>query len=928
MSEATARPNRADFLVSYTNADQAWAAWIAWQLEDAGYQVVIQAWDFLPGRDWAHEMQQALASVPRVVAVLSPAYLSSEHGEAEWRAFYAADPSGEQARLLPVRVAEVTPPGLLKTRVYIDLVGMDEREARDRLLTAAGGARGKPADAPVFPGLAALQRSTGVTPRFPGALPPIWNVPYQPNPHFTGRRRLLAEIQARLGLPDARVRRVVLTGLGGVGKTQLAAEYAYQHQHEFDLVWWVRAPQPATLHVDLAALAAQPRLRADLHLSAQTPQPEVVARVRAWLERHPRWLLIIDDVSEPAVLLDLLPRTTIGHVLVTSRQATGWAPLASQLAVDVVAPTDAAAFLLARTGQDDQRAAQALAARLGNLPLALEQAAGYLTATGMTLSGYAELFVTRALELLGRGRPLDYEQTVATTWSLAFERLARSHPAAVALLNLLSFCAPDDLPRPLLGTHHHQLPDPLHDAAADPLQLGDAVAALQRYSLVRLTGEGVGMHPLLQLVVRGGLTVDEQHRWARAVVGLLLFAFPNPRHELAAWPQCQRLLSHVLIAVDHAHQLRLEPAEAPAALLNNASAYLSARGQFQQARSMLERAVALHAQTLGADHPATLRSIGNLALDLQRLGELDRARVLDEQVLAARRRVLGEEHPETLLSMHNLAVTLSSLGALDRARALSEQALVGYRRVLGDAHPDTLRSMSTLAETLRLLGELDRARVLGEQAVAARRRVQGDDHPDTLHSIAGLAAVLERLGRLGDARALNEQVLAAYRRVLGDDHPHTLGAMSNLATTLHYSGEREQARALHEQVLAARRRVLGDGHPDTLLSMHNLADTMLALGKLRQALQLNEQALAGYRRVLGDDHPDTLSSMNNLGANLHRIGALGRAHALFEQTLAARRRVLGDDHPDTVVSTNNLAGIRLDLLRMQASGRTGNEKAP
>lgn len=886
MSEATARPHHADFLVSYTNADQAWAAWIAWQLEDAGYQVVIQAWDFLPGRDWAHEMQQALASVPRVVAVLSPAYLSSEHGEAEWRAFYAADPSGEQARLLPVRVAEVTPPGLLKTRVYVDLVGVDEREARDRLLTAAGGARGKPADAPVFPDPAALQRSTGVTPRFPGALPPIWNVPYQPNPHFTGRRRLLGEIQAQLGLPDARVQRVVLTGLGGVGKTQLAAEYAYQHQHEFDLVWWVRATQPATLHVDLAALAAQPRLHADLHLSAQTPQPEVVARVRAWLERHPRWLLIIDDVSEPAVLLDLLPRTTIGHVLVTSRQATGWAPLASQLAVDVVAPTDAAAFLLARTGQDDQRAAQALAARLGNLPLALEQAAGYLTATGMTLSGYAELFVTRALELLGRGRPLDYEQTVATTWSLAFERLARSHPAAVALLNLLSFCAPDDLPRPLLGTHHHQLPDPLHDAAADPLQLGDAVAALQRYSLVRLTGEGVGMHPLLQLVVRGGLTVDEQHRWARAVVGLLLFAFPNPRHEVAAWPQCQRLLSHVLIAVDHAHQLRLEPAEAPAALLNNASAYLSARGQFQQARSMLERAVALHAQTLGADHPATLRSIGNLALDLQRLGELDRARVLDEQVLAARRRVLGEEHPETLNSVNNLVGTLLELG------------------------------------------ELDRARVLGEQAVAARRRVQGDDHPDTLHSIAGLAAVLERLGRLGDARALNEQVFAAYRRVLGDDHPHTLGAMSNLATTLHYSGEREQARALHEQVLAARRRVLGDGHPDTLLSMHNLADTMLALGKLRQALQLNEQALAGYRRVLGDDHPDTLSSMNNLGANLHRIGALGRAHALFEQTLAARRRVLGDDHPDTVVSTNNLAGIRLDLLRMQASGRTGNEKAP
>lgn len=212
-------------------------------------------------------MQHATSTAQRVVGVLSAAYLRSAHGEAEWRAFYAQDPGGERGLLLPVRVDKVDPPGLLKTRIYVDLVDQDAASAREVLLAAARGARGKPAAEPGFPGDQRPAGSAIEAPRFPGELPPVWNLPYHPNPYFTGRALLLTDIHARLTAPEADTRRVVLTGLGGMGKTHLAVEHAYRQRGDYDLVWWVRSEQSTSLLADYAALASQPSLAADVRLA-------------------------------------------------------------------------------------------------------------------------------------------------------------------------------------------------------------------------------------------------------------------------------------------------------------------------------------------------------------------------------------------------------------------------------------------------------------------------------------------------------------------------------------------------------------------------------------------------------------------------------------------------------------------------------------
>lgn len=397
----------ANFFVSYNRADRNWAEWIAWQLEEAGYAVIIQAWDFRPGANFVQEMDRAAAQAERTLAVLSPDYLVSEFTAAEWSVAFARDPASKARKLLPVRVRECELRGLLSPIIYVDLVGKDEAAAKEALLAGATSGRGKPDAAPVFPGT--TQRSFAKQPRFPGALPRVWNVPHQRNPSFTGRADLLDELHRTLVSGQATTLTQAITGLGGVGKTRLAVEYAYRQAADYDVVWWVKAEEPAALADDYAKLAAQ----LDLPEQNVPDQRVAIEAVRGRLEQSAGWLLIFDNAREAKAVRDYFPRGGGGHVLVTSRDPN-WRGVAHQLSVKVLARAGAVDFLLRRTGQTDAVSAEALAAELGNLPLALEQAGAYIEATGKSLSAYLELFRTRQPELLRLEEPLtDYSATVA-----------------------------------------------------------------------------------------------------------------------------------------------------------------------------------------------------------------------------------------------------------------------------------------------------------------------------------------------------------------------------------------------------------------------------------------------------------------------------------------------------------------------------------
>ncbi len=481
----------ADFFVSYTSADRPWAEWIAWELEAAGYRTIVQAWDMQPGSNFVVEMQHATRAAERTIAVLSPAFLESAYCEAEWAAAFAKDPVGRRRALVPVRVRDCDPDGLLGPIVCVDVVGLSEAASRDALL---GGlkVRAKPDRAPAFPAAGAGGASVERVARPVEGGAAIFKLPVSART-FSGCARELKRLAAALR-GEGRVAVVAVNGIGGVGKTQLAARYARTHRDDYDVVWWVRAEQPQTLRSDLAALAA----RLALPEAVGSDEQATIVALRTWFERNARWLVIFDNAPNPDAVAGELVDGEAGHVLITSRAFADWGRVAAtSLRLDVWSPAEARAFLRARTGERDRVALDAVAEALGHLPLALEQAAAYSTTLAITLGGYVERLRDRAPDLFASGRPVDYEHTVATVWQLSFEQL-EDDPAAGELLGVCAQLGAEGIPRELLraaGAHT----TPMIEGA----QLDGAIATLLGYALLTpAADETLGMHRLIAQQMR------------------------------------------------------------------------------------------------------------------------------------------------------------------------------------------------------------------------------------------------------------------------------------------------------------------------------------------------------------------------------------------------------------------------------------------
>jgi TIR domain len=488
-----------DFFVSYTQADRAWAEWIAWELEEAGHRVLVQAWDFVPGSNWIQGMQDGVARARRTIAVLSPAYLESEYAAAEWQAAWGRDPAARERKLLVVRVADCDREGLLSGVVSVDVFGVAEAEAKGRLRSMVSGAvlgRAKPADKPRFPGDRAVRRE----PRFPGALPSVWQVPAR-NPNFTGRDGELEDL-ARAVAGGSRVTVESLRGMGGVGKTQLATEYCYLHAGDYDLVYWVAAEEPATIPDQFSALAR------DLGLDPAPDPDGLRVQVHDELRRVPGWLLVFDNADQVEDIRAWLPGGPLplgipGHVIVTTRRG-GFAALGQVLELDVIDLPAAVTLLRTRVPHVPEDVGEQIARELGQLPLALEQAAAYLDRSAMPPSDYLALLARRAKDLYPRGQVAGRGDTIATLWDITFERISAEAPAAVVLLDLCACLAPEPIPLDLFTGHAGLLPPPLAAAAAaaDVLAFNDVVAVLVDYSLAKRTQAGLQLHRLVQGVLR------------------------------------------------------------------------------------------------------------------------------------------------------------------------------------------------------------------------------------------------------------------------------------------------------------------------------------------------------------------------------------------------------------------------------------------
>jgi Tetratricopeptide repeat len=644
------------------------------------------------------------------------------------------------------------------------------------------------------------------------------SVPVQLGPRpgvLAGREDLLTDLDARLadgdGQPGPRV--VALVGLGGTGKTSVAVEYAHRHVAEVGVCWQFAAEDPTVLRAQFAELAAQ--LGARELVDVRDP----VASVHAVLARAGTgWLVVFDNVTSPASVQRFVPPAGRGRVLITT-QNQHWPPPVAALDVPVLDVEVAAGFLVNRTGDPDRAAARELAVALGGLPLALEQAAAYMQATGTSLARYLPLFRDRQAELLARGEVAGHPEHVAATLGLGLSRLAQDTPGAVAVLRLLAFLAPEPVPLDvLLG--ESDLADPAVAAtvgplAGDVLAVGDAVAELRGYSLVSLAGDGlVLVHRLVQAVTRDHLPEGQAGQWQQAAATLIDAAVPADPRLPGNWPVCTVLLPHARAVLDLTSSGMWDIAQA----LGYSGSYLAARDLFQQITAAYEQDAAY-----GAEHPLTLSARHQLARLTGQAGDAAGARDQYAALLPIRERVLGAEYPNTLTTRHELASWTGMAGDAAGARDQFAALLPIRERVSGVEHPHTLSARHELA---RLTGEAGDAAGARDQFAALlpiSERVSGVEHPDTLTARHELARWTGGAGDAAGARDQSAALLPIRERVLGAEHPETLITRAILASWTGEAGDAAGARDQFAALLPIRERVLGAEHPDTLTTRNNLA---------------------------------------------------------------------------------------------------------
>jgi len=633
-------------------------------------------------------------------------------------------------------------------------------------------------------------------------------IPSQPvsllaRPKFlTGRDDLLKELHTRLtAVSGLEPRIVALCGLGGVGKTSLALEYAHRHLVETGLAWQLAAEDPAVLTSEFGLLADQ--LGATDMLHRQDPVKAVHGVLRAY---QVEWLLIFDNAPDPFSVEKFVPPAGRGRVLITSQNAH-W-PV-STLEVPVLDLEVAAGFLISRTRDPDQRAAGDLAFALGGLPLALEQAAAYMTDTGRRLADYLALFRDRP-EMLG---------PVARTWTLAFDQLQLTKPQAVGLLRLLAFCAPAAIPLRLIlqssGGLIRQLEPEVAPVLAplleDPVADDDAIRALRQYSLIGPVNGSVSVHGLVQTATRNQIPGEHREHWRQAAAVLIEAAIPADTKSPETWPVCATL-------APHAREVLPEYSVGMARI----ASYLGHSGSHAAARDLQTRIVEAVCRRLDPEHPDAIAARADLAHWTGQAGDAAWARDQFAALLPLRVKVHGPQHRETLIARASMAGWTGEAGDPARARDMFADLVPEIEHAFGKEHQETLTARASLARWTGQAGDPAGARDQFTDLLPVIKYMLGPVHPDALTARHNLA---HWMGQAGDAAGAREEfaaLLPAADLIFGPTHPATLRARHGLAWWTGEAGDAAVARDMLEKLLPEIERVSGADHPDTRAAQYDL----------------------------------------------------------------------------------------------------------
>ncbi|MFJ1644001.1 FxSxx-COOH system tetratricopeptide repeat protein [Streptomyces sp. NPDC088258] len=897
--------------ISFAGFNRAWAAWIGDRLERRGLSVVYQRWD--PPDDITLEecLRDLLLAPGPVLVVLSDWYFQlGPRSHDEWnsalRQVVAADPG----RFAAVTVTTSALPSATTVFAAADLTTVGESEAERRVLTRLGLSTEPP------PPHADSRRG----PRYPADIPDVWGGVPRRNTRFTGRETLLGDAYDALQRAGRGAGVVTLHGMSGVGKTQLAAEYVYRFGAEYDVVWWVAADKRVTCRQRLAELAPA------LGLSTGVEYGERLRAARDALRRgdpYSRWLLVLDGADEPDQIWDLVP-TGPGHVLITARNPEWGEHNSTLMEVPVYDREESVAFVRRRAPRLTYREAAQLAVALEDLPLLLDQTAGWLNDSDMSVDQYIELLrggIDQDVVRVSADFPLAFQ----TGWSILLNKLRETVPESVDLLRLCTFFAPGAIPvRLVRDLPADTLPEKLRGLVDDPVRWTRAINKLRQYAVVRAAGVGerevrdqVGesglgsagdtlyMHRMVHQIVHQDMPPQDHQDFIEVVRRALVAADPGRPTDTRLWPRYAEITPHlkwadVLKSADPGvHTLVL-----------NCLRYMYLSGEYRAGINLGRRAMTAWKPLLGDTHPRIWDLSYHYANLMRAVGDYAGTEAIERAAVEHLRAERGAQDLEYLRAAGGLAADLRGLGRYDEAYEISGRLVASYRELLGEQDSRTLNAQNNLAVTLRLFGRYAESLDLNRRTLEARRALLRPRHSWTLFSEINYATDLRLLGRYSEAESLQSQSVRVHRIVMGRDNPQTLRAEHNLALCHYRSGERGRAAALFTQVLESCERVLGEHDPLTMMFASSQSCFAREHGDIDRAREISEKVVSGYLDMLGEGHPFLAGARANHALILRNVGERGQAHVLMENSLTDMERAVGERHPWTLGCAINASALR------------------
>ncbi|MFI7601595.1 FxSxx-COOH system tetratricopeptide repeat protein [Actinoplanes sp. NPDC049681] len=846
--------------VSYAERDRPWAEWVAWHLRQAGLTVDAGAAEWSAGDNAELRRTDAIERADRAVMLYSEAYFARD--TAEWTVLTATG-----TPLVPLRIEEVQPPATLQPYVVFDLVGLDEDAARARLLEAVGvtvRADGRPG----YPPGRHRKRPTGPEPRLPGSLPDVWQVPPR-NTMFKGREKDLAELRDRLGNHSSSSVQSV-HGMGGIGKSTLALEYAHRFAGSYNLVWWIDAEQPNLIGEQMAALGIEAGW-----CTADVSDSRATAMVRHRLRTEGGWLVIFDNAERPDDLRRFVPQGS-GHVLITSRNP-GWAGIAGRPSeLDIFAREDSVSLLCELVPELAPEPAGALADDLGDLPLAVAQAGALLAESGMPVDTYRRLLASEAAQLLSLGDANGYGASLAAVVRISLERIALEDPAAEDIARVCALLSADPIPTDIFTGAPPQLRGSTESA------VHASIGRLGRYGLAKVSGGLLRMHRLTQAIIRDLMTPEQRAAVKARAEQLVAAAYPRDTafgfvKDPSSWPRWAQLLPHLLALDPTSAQSRLRD------MACQAVGYLGSRGDYEAAREFAISLYEAWRAELGPDAELTLKAGGLLVEAYIQQEETTRAEELAVDMCRRLHRVQGPDHQDTVLAGLRLTSLYYRMDRLDKAEDVATQYLARARSVFGEDDELTSELMTAVANVLWRRGEHVEAQKLEQEVLARSVRIRGWDDVRTITVSVNFAETLFSLGFDDQAVTMIEEAVERSRRKLGYDHPQTLFFATRLGTLLAQVKRSSEALDLLRDTLDRSVRVAGPSSTLAIRARVALVEFHIRFGPRGSLGSMVDDLLRCVRasHAFEGFDPPTRELIESLGDLLRQLNRPAQAKSLI-----------------------------------------------